>query len=558
MRTITTMRSLTLSLSTAALGLAACQGVPDSLENVGEARLAAGAMNPNTILILDTAGDGAVYEAQMVMNAGYIPEVVDAIGWQSKAPGEFATYKALVIGDLNCSGTNPSQLAVATATNTIWTPEVTGNVIVVGTDPESHTANGANLFASEAIGFAAAGTGTGAYVSLGCYYFNAAPGTTVPVLSGFGTFTVEGDTTGHFDAHQVATAPSMVLVSDASLSNWSPTSSRELFNSFPASFAAHVIVEDVAPGAPSFPDGSLGIPYVVSRGATVSLCGNNQMDPGEQCDDGNYVSGDGCTEDCFLNAIACGDWDVDQGEQCDDGNTTGGDGCSATCQWEVTPSIGACCVSGGGCVEALSPTACVAMTGVYTADTLTCADVSSECFNFLGACCMPNGGCADALTAATCLNKGGSYLGDMVSCADEGWQCLPLPPQTGACCVGNTCTEMTEQACNLEMGVFSGVGSICDETTCPGCTTSEPIGACCVEGQCLMLSAEACFTNGGLYAGDGSLCTSGVCDCGGPTGCCEEITAGCSMTAGETTRSGSIFATVLAALSATFFARRRR
>src|SRR5207247_9159741 len=33
----------------------------------------------------------------------------------------------------------------------------------------------------------------------------------------------------------------------------------------------------------------------------------------------------------------CGDWKLDQGEQCDDGNTTSGDGCSSTCQIETPP-----------------------------------------------------------------------------------------------------------------------------------------------------------------------------------------------------------------------------
>lgn len=48
------------------------------------------------------------------------------------------------------------------------------------------------------------------------------------------------------------------------------------------------------------------------------------------------------------------------------------------------------------------------------------------------------------------------------------------------------------------------------------------------------------------------------CDCDGTSGCRDEVTAGCSMTMGQSRHSGSIFATLLAALSATFIARRRR
>src|SRR5882762_8433534 len=52
-------------------------------------------------------------------------------------------------------------------------------------------------------------------------------------------------------------------------------------------------------------------------------CGNGVPDPGETCDDGNNVSGDGCPADC---RAPCGDGIIDPGEVCDDGNHIGGDG----------------------------------------------------------------------------------------------------------------------------------------------------------------------------------------------------------------------------------------
>src|SRR5512132_4183336 len=36
----------------------------------------------------------------------------------------------------------------------------------------------------------------------------------------------------------------------------------------------------------------------------------------------------------------CGDGTIDAGEECDDGNTTSGDGCSATCVFEGCPLTG--------------------------------------------------------------------------------------------------------------------------------------------------------------------------------------------------------------------------
>jgi len=50
---------------------------------------------------------------------------------------------------------------------------------------------------------------------------------------------------------------------------------------------------------------------------------------------------------CDPGLIACGNGVVEAGEQCDDGNVVSGDGCSATCQTEVTGGRG----GGGGCFE---------------------------------------------------------------------------------------------------------------------------------------------------------------------------------------------------------------
>ncbi|HEU0032639.1 MAG TPA: DUF4215 domain-containing protein [Kofleriaceae bacterium] len=70
---------------------------------------------------------------------------------------------------------------------------------------------------------------------------------------------------------------------------------------------------------------------------TPPCCGDGHVDPGEECDDGNTTSGDGCSATCEIETPpCCGDGHVDPGEECDDGNTTNGDGCSATCQLEDT------------------------------------------------------------------------------------------------------------------------------------------------------------------------------------------------------------------------------
>jgi cysteine-rich repeat protein len=67
---------------------------------------------------------------------------------------------------------------------------------------------------------------------------------------------------------------------------------------------------------------------------TLPACGNDVLDPGEQCDDGNLVNGDGCEANCTLPT--CGNGILDPGEQCDDGNTTNGDGCDSNCRISTT------------------------------------------------------------------------------------------------------------------------------------------------------------------------------------------------------------------------------
>jgi cysteine-rich repeat protein len=62
-------------------------------------------------------------------------------------------------------------------------------------------------------------------------------------------------------------------------------------------------------------------------------CGNNVTDPGETCDDGNTVSGDGCASNCLIEECGDGVLTPDT-EECDDGNTVGDDGCDATCNLE--------------------------------------------------------------------------------------------------------------------------------------------------------------------------------------------------------------------------------
>jgi cysteine-rich repeat protein len=102
--------------------------------------------------------------------------------------------------------------------------------------------------------------------------------------------------------------------------------------------------------------------------AGTAACGNGKLDPGEQCDDGNVMSGDGCSRCCQLenppcvvgpcalpHLRVCGNGVVTSPEECDDGNTMSGDECSAECT--IEPGW-RCRVPGKRCLPPCSSGAC--------------------------------------------------------------------------------------------------------------------------------------------------------------------------------------------------------
>ncbi|HTR54721.1 MAG TPA: DUF4215 domain-containing protein [Kofleriaceae bacterium] len=65
---------------------------------------------------------------------------------------------------------------------------------------------------------------------------------------------------------------------------------------------------------------------------TIAKCGDHLVETGvEQCD-GSSVMGHACSASCTIEV--CGNKIIDPGEQCDDGNTAANDGCGPTCQIE--------------------------------------------------------------------------------------------------------------------------------------------------------------------------------------------------------------------------------
>jgi len=81
-------------------------------------------------------------------------------------------------------------------------------------------------------------------------------------------------------------------------------------------------------------------------------CGDGSQDSDEECDDSNLNNGDGCGNTCNIECgwtclngtilsppstctpTGCGDHWISESEECDDGNLISGDGCSSSCHYE--------------------------------------------------------------------------------------------------------------------------------------------------------------------------------------------------------------------------------
>lgn len=85
--------------------------------------------------------------------------------------------------------------------------------------------------------------------------------------------------------------------------------------------------------------GDLGTPGVENESCPV--CGNNIVENGEECDDGNIVGGDGCETNCTLSPPPgeCGNFVLEGEEECDDGNLDNEDGCDQSCNLEGLPPL---------------------------------------------------------------------------------------------------------------------------------------------------------------------------------------------------------------------------
>ncbi len=435
---------------------------------------ASGAANDHTVLILDStvSGGASSPEALAAISLGMDVEVVDGATWGAKSAGEFGSYRALILGDNSCDSTS---IDAAVNNRTTWSPKIDGNIVLIGTDPVYHHAQGGAQLTSSGVAFVVAEPGdTGLYATLSCLFHHAPPLTSVALLDQFGAFTVRGNLACYNDVHIVASHVALSGTTDTTLSNWT-CSVHEAFDGFPEGFLPLAIANGVVgSGSITFADSSFGVPYILARGRTLVpvACGDGIVQAGEECDDRNTTNGDGCSAQCKHEI--CGNNRVDGNEGCDDGNEINGDGCDNNC------TVSSC----GNGVRAGSE-------GCDDANVQDGDGCSAECMIEVAGC-QSDAECDDEI-----------YCNGIESCDDA--TCLPgatidCSSSDGNCRVGE-CDE-DENAC---VANFADVGASCNDSN--ACTPDE---ACNADGVCVGTSGSSCD--------DGNVC-NGVEACDSLLGC---------------------------------------
>lgn len=176
-------------------------------------------------------------------------------------------------------------------------------------------------------------------------------------------------------------------------------------------------------------------------------CGDRFVDPMEQCDDGNDVDTDTCTNAC--QTALCGDGIVHAGaEECDDGNVQDSDGCTSDCVLERC---------GDGVVQGIE----------------ACDDGNQTHFD----------GCRNDCQKPVCD-------GDVVSAGDD-------------CDDGVSCTV---DDCDVNLGCTNTVKhSLCNDTNV--CTVDE----CDAQAGCINSNANGRPCSDGNPSTVGDFCRGGVC-----------------------------------------------
>jgi cysteine-rich repeat protein len=256
---------------------------------------------------------------------------------------------------------------------------------------------------------------------------------------------------------------------------------------------------------------------------TSPTCGDSIFECGEVCEDGNTVSGDGCSEDC-LSEETCGNDYIDTaiGEQCDDGNHVDEDGCSADClsnetcgNMVVDDFLYEVCDDGnnddcvGDCASDCMSFSVVPVCGDGSIDELCeqCEDSITDNTEVDDGCTAENPNCNNCTSCSTDV-CGDGITGSTEEC-DEGGICSGGGEEDCTTLDLSNCTD-PEPTCNSYIHTYAN-GTFCLRE----CIISE-----CGDG--VVSSFEACEdtdpTNVSIDAG----CNVSIPDCAANCFSCDQ------------------------------------
>lgn len=225
--------------------------------------------------------------------------------------------------------------------------------------------------------------------------------------------------------------------------------------------------------------------YTIYAGADSLLgctCGNNEIEPPEECDDGNSSNTDSCTTTC-TDAI-CGDGYVQSGEECDPPGTAT---CSSTCQ-----SISSSAASSASSARSIPPNC---------GNRIVNEDEGEECdAGHLNG----SGECSEYCTLLFC--------GDGIVSAEVNEECEPTPTS-----YVNGEPVYTEATCGNTCGIPDSGNTACKRQFLPPCEAQSTSASSASSSAENTESSEATKPAAPEQAdcGNGTLDETEQCDDGG-------------------------------------------